>query len=348
MVPMRYKLLGDSGLRVSELALGSMTFGRNEPWGCSKTVAKTIYDAYRTVGGNLIDTASFFASGESEACLSDFIANDRDAVVLTTKCAYGPPSKNPNAAGTHRKYMFKAVETSLQRLGTDYIDLLWLNGWDFMTPEHEVMRSLEDLLRAGKVLYIGITDAPAWIISRCNLIAELKGWTSFIALQAQYNLVERSIEREILPMARATDLGVVACSPLAGGFLSGKYADGKAKGRLVYDDLNNFKERNRHQINVALGNIAAEADCQPAQVALAWIRNHNVIPIIGARTYQQIQDNLGVLEVSLTAQQMELLDEVSQIELGYPHEYLCKTRSVTYAGMFEKIDQHRNRGSGVF
>ncbi len=347
MVPMRYKLLGDSGLRVSELALGSMTFGKNKPWGCSKAVAKTIYDAYRTAGGNLIDTASYFASGESEACLSEFIAKDRDAIVLTTKCAYGPPGRNPNAAGTHRKYMFKAVDTSLKRLDTDYIDLLWLNGWDFMTPEHEVMRSLEDLLRMGKILYIGITDAPAWITARCNMIAELKGWTSFIALQAQYNLVERSIEREILPMARATDIGVVTCSPLAGGFLTGKYSDGKASGRLVYDDLNNFKEKDHHQINAVLASVAAEADCQPAQVALAWTRNHNVIPIIGARTHQQIQENLDVLEVSLTVQQMEQLDNVSQIELGYPHEYLCRTRPVTYAGMYEKIDRHRNRGSGA-
>lgn len=344
MVPMRYKLLGDSGLRVSELALGSMTFGKNEAWGCSKTVARTIYDTYRAAGGNLIDTASYFMSGESEACLSDFIAKDRDAVVLTTKCGYGSPSRNPNAAGIHRKYMLKAVETSLRRLGTDYIDLLWLNGWDFMTPEHEVMRLLEDLLRMGKVLYIGITDAPAWIVSRCNTTAELRGWTSFIGLQVQYNLVERSIEREILPMARASDIGVVACSPLAGGFLTGKYTDGGSKGRLIYDDLNNFKGANHQQVNVVLEAVAAEADCQPAQVALAWVRDQNVIPILGARTCQQIQENLGVLEVSLTVQQMEQLNDASRIDLGYPHEYLCKTRPATYAGMFEKIDRHRDRG----
>ncbi len=348
MVPMRYRLMGDSGLRVSELALGSMTFGKEEAWGCSKVTAGTIYDAYRAAGGNFVDTASYYTSGESEACLSDFLAGDRDTVVLTTKCAYSLPGNNPNAAGTHRKYMIKAVETSLERLQTDYIDLLWLNGWDFMTPEHEVMRSLEDLLRMGKILYIGIADAPAWIVSRCNMIAELKGWTSFIGMQVQYNLVERSIERELLPMARACDLAVVGCSPLAGGFLSGKYSNGEARGRLVHDDLNNFRQQSHRQINAVLANVAAEADCKPTQVALAWIRNHNVIPIIGARTQQQIRENLGVLEVSLTTQQMEQLDEASRIELGYPHDYLCKTRPIAYAGMFEKIDQHRNRGGGSF
>ena len=346
MVPMRYKLLGDSGLRVSELALGSMTFGSDEPWGCSRATARAIYDAYRSAGGNLIETASYYMSGRSEECLNDFISTDRDAIVLTTKCAYGPFGRDPNAAGTHRKYMLKSIDHNLGRLGTDYIDLLWLNSWDFMTPEHEVMRMLEDLVRAGKVLYIGIADAPAWIVSRCNLIAELKGWTSFIGLQIHYNLVERSADRELLPMACAGDIGVVACSPLAGGFLTGKYSDGE-KGRLDYDDLNNFKERDQHGIIGVLRDVAAEADCRPAQVALAWVRNHDVIPIIGARTCQQVRENLGVLEVSLTLQQMERLDEASRIDLGYPHGYLCKTRPVAYAGMFETIDQHRNRGSGM-
>lgn len=344
MVPMRYKLLGDSGLRVSELALGSMTFGRNEAWGCTQKIAATIYDTYRLSGGNLIDTASYFMSGESEICLRDFIARDRDAVVLTTKCGYGPPSKNPNSTGTHRKFMMKAIDTSLERLGTDYIDLLWVNGWDFMTPEHEVMRSLEDLLRMGKILYIGIADAPAWIISRCNMIAEMRGWTSFIGMQVQYNLVERSIERELLPMARASDIGVVTCSPLAGGLLTGKYKNGSAEGRLIHDDLNGFKKQNYQQVNSVLSDVSMEADCKPAQVALAWVRNRNVIPIIGARTTQQIKENLTVLDVSLTAKQMEQLDSVSGIHLGYPHEYMCRTRSVTYGGMFEKIDRHRDRG----
>ena len=346
MIPIRYKLLGDSGLRVSELALGTMTFGTDEAWGCPKTVAKTIYDAYRTAGGNLIDTASYYASGQSEACLRDFIARDRDAIVLTAKCAYAPPGSNANAAGTHRKYLLRAVDASLRRLGTDYIDLLWLTGWDFMTPEHEIMRSLEDLVRLGKVLYIGIADAPAWVICKCNMLAELKGWTSFIGMQVQYNLVERAIERELLPMARANELAVVACSPLAGGFLTGKYAGGHGKGRLAFDDLNNFMNRNS-QINDVIASVAAEADCQPAQVALAWVRDHDVIPILAARTTQQINEDLGVLEVSLSIEQMSRLNQASQIDLGYPHEYLCKTRSAAYGGMFERIDRHRDRGAGT-
>ena len=346
MVPMRYRLLGDSGLRVSELALGTMTFGTDEGWGCPKPVARTIYDAYRTAGGNLIDTASYYVSGQSEACVRDFIARDRDAIVLTTKCAYAPPGGNANAAGTHRKYLLKAVDTSLERLGTDYVDLLWLTGWDFMTPEHEIMRSLEDLVRLGKVLYIGIADAPAWVVCKCNMLAEIKAWTSFIGIQAQYNLVERAIEREILPMARASNIGVVSCSPLAGGFLTGKYVGGRGKGRLLFDDLNNFMGRNG-QINDVIASIATEADCQPAQVALAWVRDQNVIPILAARTTQQINENLGVLEISLSIEQMDRLNQASRIDIGYPHEYLCRTRSATYGGMFERIDRHRDRGVGT-
>ena len=346
MVPMRYKLLGDSGLRVSELALGTMTFGTDEAWGCPRSVARTIYDAYRTAGGNLVDTASYYASGQSEICLRDFIAKDRDEIVLTAKCAYAPPGSNANAAGTHRKYLLKAVDASLERLGTDYIDVLWLTGWDFMTPEHEIMRSLEDLVRLGKVLYLGIADAPAWVICKCNMIAHIKGWTPFIGMQVQYNLVERAIERELLPMARANDLGLVACSPLAGGFLTGKYVGGQGKGRLVFDDLNRFMNRNG-QINAVIASIAAEADCQPAQVALAWVRDRDVIPILAARTAQQINEDLGVLEVSLSNGQMDRLNQATRIDLGYPHEYLCRTRSAAYGGMFERIDRHRDRGAGT-
>lgn len=227
---MRYQLLGGSGLRVSELALGAMTFG-SDGWGTPEDEASSIYTAYRDLGGNFVDTANeIYSGGRSEEFVGRFIAGHRDEVVLATKYSDAPPGNDPNAAGVHRKSLVQSLERSLRRLGTDYVDLLWVHAWDFLTSEAEVMRALDDVVRAGKVLYVAISDAPAWVIARCQTIAELRGWSPFVALQAEYNLVERTPERDLIPMARALDLAVVAWSPLASGILSGKYGTAAGSG----------------------------------------------------------------------------------------------------------------------
>ena len=242
---MRYKLLGRSGLRVSELCLGTMTFGEDWGWGASKEESRRIYDAFLAAGGNFIDTANLYTNGTSENFLGEFIGSDRGRIVLATKYTNAMPGTDPNAAGNHRKSMVQAVEASLKRLKTDYIDLYWLHIWDFLTPIDEVMRAFDDLLRAGKMLYAGISDAPAWVVSRANTMAELRGWTSFIGLQIEYSLIQRAPERELLPMARELEIGVTAWAPLASGVLTGKYtaAEHQQPKRLQDAKLDERKQR---------------------------------------------------------------------------------------------------------
>lgn len=196
---MRYKLLGNSGLRVSELCLGGMTFGTDWGWGADKDTSRQIYEAFRAAGGNFIDTANFYTGGTSEKLIGEFIASERSRIVLATKYSSSMDDDNPNASGNSRKNMIQSVEASLKRLGTDYIDLYWVHIWDFMTPIEEVMRGLDDLVRQGKVLYVGISDTPAWIVSQAQMLAHLRGWTPFVGLQIEYSLVERTVEREFLP-----------------------------------------------------------------------------------------------------------------------------------------------------
>ena len=228
---MKYRLLGKSGLRVSEAALGTMTFGDEWGWGSPKAEAKKVYETYREAGGNFIDTANFYTGGTSERFVGEFIQGHRESVVLATKYSNAAPGNDPNAAGNHRKSMMQSVEASLKRLQTDYIDLYWVHIWDGITPVEEVMRGLDDLVRQGKVLYVGISDAPAWWVAQASTLAELRGWTQFIGLQLEYSLIERTVERELIPMAKALNLGVLAFSPLAGGFLTGKYhGEGKPDG----------------------------------------------------------------------------------------------------------------------
>jgi aryl-alcohol dehydrogenase-like predicted oxidoreductase len=220
---MHYRLLGNSGLRVSEAALGTMTFGEDWGWGAAKDEARKMYDAFREAGGNFIDTANLYTNGTSESFLGEFMQGHRQSVVMATKYTYAAPGTDPNAAGNQRKNMVQAVEASLKRLGTDYIDLYWVHAWDQITPVEEVMRGLDDLVRQGKVLYVGISDAPAWWIAQANTLAHLQGWSPFIGLQIEYSLIERTVERELIPMAAALNVGVTAWSPLANGVLTGKY-----------------------------------------------------------------------------------------------------------------------------
>ncbi|MGL5880379.1 MAG: aldo/keto reductase, partial [Xenococcaceae cyanobacterium] len=219
---MRYKLLGNSGLRVSELCLGTMTFGEDWGWGGSYEESRKMFDAFAAAGGNFLDTANLYTNGTSEKYVGEFVAGDRHKWVIATKYSLNTGNGEINAGGNHRKNMVQAVEASLQRLNMEYIDLLWLHAWDFTTPVEEVMRSFDDLVRMGKVLYIGVSDTPAWIISQANTLANLRGWTPFIGLQIEYSLKERTPERDLLPMAQALGIGVTAWSPLGAGVLTGK------------------------------------------------------------------------------------------------------------------------------
>src|SRR5712671_4169922 len=219
---MNYQLLGRSGLRVSDICLGTMTFGEEWGWGAAKEEARKIYDAYREAGGNFIDTANLYTNGASERLLGEFLGGHRDEIVLATKYTNAAPGTDPNAAGNHRKSMVQALEASLKRLKTDYIDLYWLHIWDQITPIEEVMRAFDDLVRQGKILYAGVSDIPAWVVAKANTLADLRGWTPFVGLQIEYSLIERTPEGELLPMAADLGLGVTAWSPLAGGMLTGK------------------------------------------------------------------------------------------------------------------------------
>ena len=348
---MRYKLLGKSGLRVSELCLGAMTFGDDWGWGSGKDQSREIYDAFVESGGNFIDTADLYTNGSSERFLGEFMGSEREQMVLATKYTNSPPGTDPNAAGNHRKNMMQSVEASLKRLKTDYIDLYWLHAWDFMTPVEEVMRAFDDLVRQGKVLYIGVSDTPAWIVSRADAIAELRGWTQFVGLQVEYSLIERTCERELLPMARELDLAVTAWSPLAGGLLTGKYDEKfegqKEESRLEHPmmaPLVDITDRKRAICRTVL-EVAAAVGKSPAQVALNWLcRQPGVmIPIIGARRLSQLKDNLCSVEFSLDDEHLQKLDAVSRIELGFPHDFFTNEMVVNfvYGGMRDRIDNHR-------
>ncbi len=345
---MQYKLLGKSGLRVSEICLGTMTFGEDWGWGSSKKESKKIYDAFREAGGNFIDTANVYTNGTSEKFIGEFIASERETIVLATKYTNGLGDNNPNGGGNQRKNMVQSVEASLKRLNTDYIDVLWLHAWDFMTPATEVMRAFDDLVRVGKVLYIGISDAPAWVVSQCNTLAELRGWTQFIGLQIEYSLIQRTPERELLPMARTLDIGVTAWSPLASGWLTGKYTDNNAtveERRLDNEMMEGFVARSDRNLAIAkeVDQVAEQTGKSSSQVALSWLLSKGVIPIIGARKVHHIEDNLQSLDVKLSAEQIQQLEQVSQIELGFPHDFFKAdmVRNFVYNGTFDKIYNHR-------
>lgn len=343
---MNYQLFGKSGLRVSPLCLGTMTFGEDWGWGASKEISKKIYDTFVEAGGNFIDTADVYTEGTSEEYLADFIAADRDHIVLATKYTLSNTTHNPNNSGNHRKNLVQSVEKSLRRLKTDHIDLLWVHAYDYLTPIEEMMRALDDLVRAGKILYIGTSDAPAWVTSRANTMAELRGWTAFIGNQLEYNLTERTPERDLLPMSKELGLGVVAWSPLAAGILTGKYIGNKGAGsggRMEGTSSYRLNDRN-DTIAQTVVDVAQELDTSAAQVALAWLRHKQTIPIIGARKIDQIKDNIASLNLEIPAAQMERLDEVSAIDLGFPHDFVLRAgaQKMIYGDMVRKIDGNKN------
>jgi aryl-alcohol dehydrogenase-like predicted oxidoreductase len=322
-----------------------MTFGEEWGWGSPRDEARKVYDAFREAGGNFIDTANFYTNGTSESFIGEFMKDHRQSVVLATKYSNAAPGTDPNAAGNQRKNMMQAVEASLKRLHTDYIDLYWVHIWDQITPVEEVMRGLDDLVRAGKVLYVGISDAPAWWIAQANTLAHLRGWSPFIGLQIEYNLIERTVERELVPMAKALNLGLTAWSPLARGMLTGKYHGhgSSEQGRMNNDTMKGLmpEKQRTERIVAAIKTVSDETGRSMAQIALAWLRYRPVpvIPIIGARKLSQLQDNLASLEPALSADQLRTLDEASRIELGFPYSIyaLESARSTMYGGLRDQI-----------
>ncbi|HEX3820071.1 MAG TPA: aldo/keto reductase [Candidatus Sulfotelmatobacter sp.] len=329
-----YRTLGRSGLRVSPLALGTMTFGTEWGWGAEESVSRQQFDRFIEAGGNFVDTADGYTGGKSEELVGKFIAdrNLRDRVVLATKFTFNAEPGNPNAGGNGRKNLYRALEGSLRRLKTDYIDLYWLHAWDMVTPVEEVVATLNDLVSQGKIRYYGFSDTPAWYLSRAVTLAEKEGKARLIALQLEYSLVERNIEREHIPAAQELGLGITPWSPLAGGFLSGKYKregdTGGGDGRLEKTKesgnptLKRFSERNWKVLDVLL-DVSRKLNRPPAQIALNWAATQHGITstILGASKISQLEDNLSAIEFSIPSELRQRLDEISAPESVHPYMF---------------------------
>ncbi len=341
---MKYKLLGKTGLRVSELSLGTMTFGEEWGWGASHEESKRIFDAYALAGGNFLDTANRYTEGTSERYVGEFIASDRDHFVLATKYSLLDRRGDPNFSGNHRKNMMRSIEASLKRLNTDHIDLFYLHAWDFLTPIEEVLRGIDDLVKSGKILYAGISDTPAWIVSQANTIADLRGWTRFNALQIEHSLLQRTVERDLLPMAKELDIAVTAWAALAGGALTGKYLESNEEAKRLAEGSTRLNERSR-AITQTVVDVAQELGCSPAHVAINWVRQKDqvVIPVIGARKASQIEDSLGCLQFPLPAEAIARLNAVSAIEMGFPHDFLqgASVNAILFSDQKDLIENHR-------
>ncbi|MBB6048348.1 aldo/keto reductase [Armatimonas rosea] len=332
-----YRLLGRSGLRVSPIALGTMTFGPDWGWGADASESRKQLDLYAERGGNFIDTANFYTEGTSEKFLGEFLQGQRDRFVVATKYTLNLRDGDPNGGGNHRKSLVQNVNASLQRLQTDYIDLLWVHMDDGITPLEETMRALDDVVRQGKVLYVGISDMPAWRVARANTLAEWRGWSPFIGLQVEYSLAERTVERELIPMARELGLGVTPWSPLAQGVLSGRYTQadlassaptsgGTSEGRHERNKTNGRLNARTLAIANEAKAIAEELGATTVQVALRWLLEQPGVtsPIIGARTAAQLEDSLGCFGVNLAPEHYARLNAVSAIELGFPQSFLSQ------------------------
>src|SRR5262245_54829612 len=339
---MRHRVFGRTGLRVSTLALGAGLFGTGWGYGSEREEARAVFDAYRAAGGDFIDTADSYQFGQSESLLGEFIGPARDEIVLATKFAMGAAADSSfQGTGNSRKTMVQAVEASLKRLRTDRIDLLWVHMPDGVTPIEEIVRGLDDLVRAGKIVYAGLSDFPAWRVATAATLAELRGWAPIAALQIEYSLVERTPERELLPMAAAFGLGTVGWSPLGGGLLTGKYRRGETGraqglGRVIHGETD---ARKTAVVDAVLA-IADEAGASPGQVAIAWVLEKGVLPIIGPRTPAQLADNLGALQLVLTPDQIARLDAASAAPLGFPHELLADpgTRARLAGGQSDSVE----------
>ncbi len=328
-----YKLLGRSGLRVSPISLGTMTFGSEWGWGADSAEARRIFDLYVDRGGNFIDTSVNYTNGGAERLLGEFVGDKRERLVIATKFTMSREPGNPNAGGNHRLNIIRSAEQSLRQLGTDRIDLFYLHGWDMTTQPDEVMRALDDLVRSGKILYLGICNTPAWRVAQMQTLADMRGWSPFVALQIEYSLVERTVEHELLPMAAALGLGVLPWSPLGGGVLTGKYSQADVQDsreaavspsrKGVIASSGHLNERSieiAHEVRA----VAEEVGSTPSRVALAWtLANPSVVsPIMGARTVAQAEDNLGALDVVLSPDHLDRLNRVSDPDPIFPARFV--------------------------
>lgn len=322
---MRYTVFGEgSGLRVSALSLGGALFGQKWGYGADAAEAARIFDAYADAGGNFIDTADSYQNGESEEIVGKALDGRRERFVLATKFTLGAETDaHPLLIGNSRKTMVRSVEESLRRLATDRIDLLWVHMPDGLTSSEEIVRGLDDLSKSGKILYAGFSDFPAWRVARAATIAEIRGWIPLIGVQLEYSLVERSGDRELLPMARAMGLGVTAWSPLGGGLLTGKYRRGEEGRATTFGEVVRHEDSpQKTQTLDALIKIADERGVTPCQVALAWLIARGIVPIIGPRTAPQLAENLAGADVLLSDQEIERLSLASAPALGFPHDFL--------------------------
>jgi len=335
----QYTTLGRSGLRVSPLCLGAMTFGEDLGWGTSVEESQQIIDRYIELGGNFIDTANFYTASHSEKIIGDHIGRHperRDRLVIATKFSGNLYPGDPNGGGSGRKSLISACENSLRRLQTDYIDLYWLHMWDANTPIEETMAALDDLVRAGKVRYIGVSDTPAWKIVEANLIARFRGWSAFVGLQIEYSLLERTVEQELVPMAGEFGLGITPWSPLKSGVLSGKYTR-ESSGRHTADRgalVDHFLNEQTFAIIDELETIAKAHETNVASVALAWVHAQPVVSsvIIGARRLSQLDDNVRAVDVNLTAEELARLNELTQPTFGFPHNMLAMAPGMLNGG----------------
>jgi aryl-alcohol dehydrogenase-like predicted oxidoreductase len=334
-----YVTLGRSGLRVSPFCLGAMTFGEDYGWGSSVAESRSIMDRYLELGGNFIDTANLYTKGHSEKIIGDHVGHDpnkRDRLVIATKFSGNHYPGDPNGGGSGRKAIIAACEQSLRRLRTDYIDLYWLHTWDKHTPIEETMAALDDLVHAGKVRYLGVSDTPAWKVTQAQLLAQLRGWAPFIGLQIEYSLLERTVEGELIPMAQELGLGVTPWSPLKSGILSGKYT--RRNAGTVQPDKRawaaGYLQDKAYAVIDELERVAKELDTTVARAALAWVQGRPGVDstILGARTLAQLEDNVQALEVQLTAEQTAALDALTTPQLPFPIEFLRQAPALHAGG----------------
>lgn len=324
-----YVTLGNSGLRVSPLCLGTMTFGMDWGWGSTEAESHKILKHYIDEGGNFLDTANVYTKGHSEAIIGDFISKKgfrRDQLVIATKFFGSLYQGDPHGGGASRKSIHAALDASLRRLKTEYIDLYWMHCWDRFTPIEETMRTLDDLVRAGKIRYIGFSDTPAWKTTQAQMEAKFRGWAPLIALQIEYSLIERTVEGELMPMAQALGLGVTPWSPLKGGVLTGKFT--KQNACKAKADRGEWVTSHLTDANYAIVDeviaVSTETGVTPSQVALAWVQSRPGVTssIFGARTIEQLEDNLGALNVTLSPKHLERLDAISKPKLNFPADFL--------------------------
>ncbi|KZT16685.1 MULTISPECIES: aldo/keto reductase [Comamonadaceae] len=348
MQPTTYHLLGRTGLRVSRLSLGTMTFGTENGWGCDRETARAMFDTYLASGGNFIDSADIYTQGTAETWLGEFMSETgmRDRVVLATKYSFNHqnPQGNPNAAGNGRKNLIRSLDASLARLKTDYVDLYYLHAWDGITPAEEVLRSMDQLVRAGKIRHWALSDVPAWYAARITTLAQYHGLEGPCAVQLEYSLVQRGIEYEFPAMCQEVGLGLVAWSPLGGGLLSGKYqpnveAQAQQAGRIrataavATPALNKLTPRN-WEIVAALESVANELGQPMARVAINWLSGRPALSsvILGATRLEQLQDSLGALDFELPSELRTRLDQVSALPPLFPYNFLSAIQPRMHGG----------------